>query len=94
MVLSFLKLTAYVKIPALRNTLAEKRLTKILKCFTISAAPCVWDGNTKIDRGVTRACDVVEMGELAYERADNSNECLVCVQPRSVLRDKYLLSYQ
>jgi hypothetical protein len=45
----------------------------------------MWEGNTKIDRGVTRACDVVEMGELAYERADNGNECLVCVQPRSVL---------
>jgi hypothetical protein len=39
MVLNFLKITAYVKIPALRSTLAEKRVTKILKCCTISAAP-------------------------------------------------------
>jgi len=32
--------TAYVQIPALRATLAEKHITKILKCFIISAAPC------------------------------------------------------
>ena len=32
--------TAYVQIPALRDTLAEKHVTKILKCFTISAALC------------------------------------------------------
>jgi hypothetical protein len=31
----------YVKIPALRDTLAEKNVTNILKCFTISAAPCI-----------------------------------------------------
>jgi hypothetical protein len=41
-VLDFLKVTAYVKIPALRNTLAEKHVTKILKCFTISAAHCIY----------------------------------------------------
>ena len=35
-----LKVTAYVQIPALRDTLAEKHITKILKCFTISAALC------------------------------------------------------
>jgi len=34
--------TAYVQIPALRDTLAEKHVTKILKCFTISAAPCIF----------------------------------------------------
>ena len=33
-----LKVTAYVQIPALRDTLAEKHVIKILKCFTISAA--------------------------------------------------------
>jgi len=33
--------TAYVQIPALRNTLAEKHVTKILKCLIISAAPCI-----------------------------------------------------
>ena len=27
--------------PALQDTLAEKHVTKILKCFTISAAPCI-----------------------------------------------------
>jgi hypothetical protein len=42
MVLNFLKVTAYVKIPALRNTLAEKHVTKILKFFTISAAPYIY----------------------------------------------------
>jgi len=31
--------TAYVQIPALRDTLTEKHVTKMLKCFTISAAP-------------------------------------------------------
>ena len=36
-----LKVTAYVQIPALRDTLAEKHVTKILKFFTISAAPCM-----------------------------------------------------
>jgi hypothetical protein len=41
MVLNFLKVTAYIKIPALRDTLAEKHETKILKRFTISAAPCI-----------------------------------------------------
>jgi hypothetical protein len=30
----------YVQTPALRDTVAEKHVTKILKCFTISAAPC------------------------------------------------------
>jgi hypothetical protein len=40
-VLNFLKVTACVKIPALRDTLAKKHLTKILKCFTISAASCM-----------------------------------------------------
>ena len=35
-----LKVNAYVQIPALCDTLAEKHVTKILKCFTISAAPC------------------------------------------------------
>jgi hypothetical protein len=39
MVLNFLKVTAYVTIPALRDTPAEKNLTKTLKRFTISAAP-------------------------------------------------------
>jgi hypothetical protein len=41
-VLNFLIVTDYVKIPALRDTLAEKRVTKILKCFTISAASCIY----------------------------------------------------
>jgi hypothetical protein len=41
MVLNFLKITAYIKIPALRDTLAEKQVTKILKRFTISAAHCI-----------------------------------------------------
>jgi hypothetical protein len=41
MVLNFLKITVYVKTPALRDILAEKHLTKILKCFTISAALCI-----------------------------------------------------
>jgi hypothetical protein len=36
-----LKVTAYVKIPALRDTLAEKHVTKMFKSFTISAAPCI-----------------------------------------------------
>jgi hypothetical protein len=40
MALNFLEVTACVKIPAFRNTLAEKHVTKVLKCFTISAAPC------------------------------------------------------
>jgi hypothetical protein len=40
-VLNFLKVTAFIKIPALRDTLAENHLTKILKRFTISAAPCI-----------------------------------------------------
>ena len=35
-----LKVSAYVQIPALRDTLAEKHITKILKCFTISATSC------------------------------------------------------
>ena len=35
-----MKDTAYVQIPALRDTLAEKHVTKILQCFTISATPC------------------------------------------------------
>jgi len=30
--------TAYIQIPALRDTLAEKHVTKILKCFAISVA--------------------------------------------------------
>jgi hypothetical protein len=30
------------QIPALRDTLAEKHVTKILKCFTISAAPYIY----------------------------------------------------
>ena len=34
--------TAYVQIPALRDTLAEEHVTKILKCFTISAALCIY----------------------------------------------------
>jgi hypothetical protein len=42
MVLNFLKVTVYIQIPALRDTLAEKHVTKILKRFTISAAPCSW----------------------------------------------------
>jgi hypothetical protein len=42
MALSFLKVTAYIKIPELRDTLAEKKVTKILKRFTISAAPCIY----------------------------------------------------
>jgi hypothetical protein len=46
MVLNFLKVTAYIKIPALRDTLAEKHVTKILKRFTISAAPL--NGNTRL----------------------------------------------
>jgi hypothetical protein len=37
-VLNFLKVTVYIKIPALRDTLAEKHVTKILKRFAISAA--------------------------------------------------------
>jgi hypothetical protein len=41
MVLNILKVTVYVKIPALRDIVAEKRVTKILKCFTISAALCI-----------------------------------------------------
>jgi len=36
-----LKVTAYVQIPARRDTLAEKHVTKIWICFTISAAPCI-----------------------------------------------------
>jgi hypothetical protein len=36
-----LKATAYVKIPSRRDTPAEKHVTKILKCFTTSAAPCI-----------------------------------------------------
>ena len=36
-----LKVTAYVQIPALRDTLAEKHVTIILKCFAISATPCI-----------------------------------------------------
>jgi hypothetical protein len=43
MVLNFLKVAAYVKILALSITLAEKHVSKILKCFTISAAPCIID---------------------------------------------------
>jgi hypothetical protein len=39
-VLNFLKVTAYIKTPALRDTLAEKHVTNFLKRFTISAAPC------------------------------------------------------
>ena len=37
-----LKVTVYVQIPALCDTLAAKHVTKILKCFTISAAPCLF----------------------------------------------------
>ena len=40
-----LQVTACVQIPALRDTLAEKHVTKILKCFTISAAPCTTAGH-------------------------------------------------
>jgi hypothetical protein len=36
-----MKVTAYVKVPAFRDTLAEKHVTKFLKCFTISAALCI-----------------------------------------------------
>ena len=36
-----MKVTAYVQITALRDTLAEKQVIEILKCFTISAAPCM-----------------------------------------------------
>jgi hypothetical protein len=32
---------------ALRDTLAEKYVTKILKCFTISAAPCTFTLKTE-----------------------------------------------
>jgi hypothetical protein len=39
MVLNFLKVTDCVKIPALRDTQAEKHVTTIFKCFTISATP-------------------------------------------------------
>jgi hypothetical protein len=39
MVLNILKATAYITIPALGDTLVEKHVTKILKRFTISAAP-------------------------------------------------------
>jgi hypothetical protein len=39
-----LKVTAYVQTPALHDTLAEKHVTKILKCFTISATPCSFCG--------------------------------------------------
>jgi hypothetical protein len=48
MVLNFLKVTVYVKIYALRNTLAEKHLSKILKRFTISAAPCIKKNTLKL----------------------------------------------
>ena len=32
---------AVIRTPVLNNTLAEKRVTKILKSFTLSAAPCI-----------------------------------------------------
>ena len=43
--LTNLKVTAYVQTPTwheLHDTLAEKHITKILKCFTISAAPYIY----------------------------------------------------
>jgi hypothetical protein len=43
--LTSLKVTAYVQTPALRDTLAEKHVTKILKCFTVSAALCILTGD-------------------------------------------------
>ena len=36
-----LKVAAYAQIVALRDTLAEKHVTKILKCFTICGAHCI-----------------------------------------------------
>jgi hypothetical protein len=41
-VLNILNVTACIKIPELRDTLAEKHVTKILKRFTISATTCVF----------------------------------------------------
>jgi len=35
------KVTALVKTHARHDTLTEKRVTKILKCFTTSAGPCI-----------------------------------------------------
>jgi hypothetical protein len=49
MALNFLKVTAYIKIPALCDTLAKKHVTKVLKCITISAAPCIKAGRQCID---------------------------------------------
>jgi len=36
-----MEVTAYVQVPALHDILTEKHVTKILKCFTISAAFCI-----------------------------------------------------
>jgi len=48
--------TAYVQIPALRDTLPEKHVIKILKCFTISAAPCTWEFKTQICVKLAHPC--------------------------------------
>jgi hypothetical protein len=42
MVLNFLKVAAYIKIPALRDTLAKNHVTNMLERFTISAASCIF----------------------------------------------------
>jgi len=44
------KVTACVQISALRDTLAEKQVTKILKFFSISAASCMSFQHTALER--------------------------------------------
>jgi hypothetical protein len=46
-----------------------------------STSRCLWEGNRRVDRGVTRAC---ESGN-GWTGVADSNEYLGCVQPRNVL---------
>ena len=68
------KVTALVQTPVCHDTLAEKRIIKILKCFTISATPCITAGSTLFPRSIFLHVDSTN-GFLDYKNEIHNDDC-------------------
>ena len=75
-----LKVTAHVQIPALRDTLAEKHVTKILKSFTISAASCSMPSRTHTCTTLSPIADVpVRLDRCCCQHLSCCYQTHICV---------------
>jgi hypothetical protein len=74
------EVTAYVQIPAHPDTLVEKHETEILKCFTISAAPCrsirIYDRLSDVIAELVskKKCFLIQLEKYLFDKAFYSLE--------------------